>query len=151
VMFGGALFAEYEVAPGVWSDACGAPFRPWFIGEVTAGIEDLASAGATVMVMTEANYREPSVPDDYPKIDQRTICKNELWHETVDAAAAAGQPVGLVPLGEWVCPVPGGCLDRRQGIELRPDGVHLRDWSAIIAWQWMAPQLFDPAPQIIQE
>jgi peptidoglycan/LPS O-acetylase OafA/YrhL len=150
VMFGGALFSEYEVSPGVWSDACGAPFGPWFIDQVTSVIKDLGSGGAPVMIVTEANYREPSVPDDYPEIDKLTVCKNKLWLEVVDVAAAQGQLVGLVPLGEWVCPVPGRCLDQRQGVELRPDGVHLRDWSAILAWQWMAPQLFDPAPKINQ-
>jgi peptidoglycan/LPS O-acetylase OafA/YrhL len=65
------------------------------------------------------------------------------WVNRVFARAAAANPgrVSLVPISQWACPG-GRFLTQRDGVILRPDGVHYDPQSATLTWDvWLGPRI----------
>lgn len=64
------------------------------------------------------------------------------WVNGVFAAFARANPgrVTMIPISQWVCPG-GHFLTQRDGIVLRPDGVHYDPQSAALTWTWLAPRV----------
>ena len=63
---------------------------------------------------------------------------NRVLHQV---AAARASRVTVVPWSKWLCPG-GNFLVHRDGVVLRPDGVHLdQRTSAPLLWDWLRPQL----------
>jgi peptidoglycan/LPS O-acetylase OafA/YrhL len=65
------------------------------------------------------------------------------WVNSVFAQVAAANPgrMSLVPISQWACPG-GRFLTERDGIVLRPDGVHYDAPSATLTWDsWLGPRI----------
>jgi len=86
--------------------------------------------------MHQANFAlgDASSPRNDPR---RVALINSVLHEVVAQRASR---VSVLPWSKWLCPG-GHYLERRQGIVVRPDGVHLSLSSAVLLWKWLGPQL----------
>ncbi|MHB8505075.1 MAG: acyltransferase family protein [Acidimicrobiales bacterium] len=64
------------------------------------------------------------------------------WVNSVFGAFAAANPgrVTMIPISQWVCPG-GHFLTQRNGVILRPDGVHYDPQSAALTWAWLGPRV----------
>jgi peptidoglycan/LPS O-acetylase OafA/YrhL len=74
-----------------------------------------------------------------PRNDSRRVAVvNRVLHQV---AAARTSRVTVVPWSKWLCPG-GKFLVRRDGVVVRPDGVHLdQRTSSPLLWDWLRPQL----------
>jgi lysophospholipase L1-like esterase len=73
-------------------------------------------------------------------LDARTDCANRSGRE-----AAAAHGAAVVDLADYVCP-DGQCLTMRDGVVLRPDGVHFTKEGATLVARWLVPQLVAATP-----
>jgi peptidoglycan/LPS O-acetylase OafA/YrhL/lysophospholipase L1-like esterase len=75
---------------------------------------------------------------DAPDLPERIQALNRIATE-----AAGDLDVRVVDYGEHLCP--GGVVRTSiEGVELRPDGLHLEEAGVRLVWDWLAPQLGTP-------
>jgi peptidoglycan/LPS O-acetylase OafA/YrhL len=128
VVFGGSLLDQNEIAPGIWSAPCEAPFDEWYRQLNTSITADLGSSGGRVVLVSQAYYRS-EVNSRTPLFDDQIDCENRI---AADVARASNGTIGFVDLGRWACPT-RECLKTREGIELRADGTHFKNAGATLA------------------
>jgi peptidoglycan/LPS O-acetylase OafA/YrhL len=113
---------------GDWRRPCDPTYDQWYAAEVEAALDVAGAAGSHVAISTVPYYR----PTDAPEAsDAATDCLNRIYRE-----AAARTGVDVVDLAEHVCPA-GRCTMERDGVELRPDGLHFADASSVWAADWL--------------
>jgi len=94
----------------------------------------LSAAAATVALTTAAHVTISPRPETDAERDN---CINEI----IRSVAFADDRTVLVDLARWVCPVGPDCRDEIDGVELRPDGAHYRDASAVLVADWVMGQI----------
>ncbi len=135
VVQGGTGLGDWEVE-GDFRGPCDPVFDRWYTDALGAELDRLGSTGADVVVTTEPYPRLFPQP---PDLDARTDCANR---STREAAAAHGATV--VDLAAFVCP-DGRCLVEKDGVTLRPDGVHFTKAGADYLARWLVPRAFEAA------
>jgi peptidoglycan/LPS O-acetylase OafA/YrhL len=118
---------------GAWRHPCDATFDTFYATAVRRALAVL-SAGATHVVVTDSPYL--TLPVVQADAALRVDCLNVIYRRE---AAAAGATV--LPIGEWLCDDARHCIIERDGVALRPDGIHFRDTGADIAARWAIPEL----------
>lgn len=131
-------------APEPWSyegrtlHACSSTYDALYTSALRAEITRLGQHGAQVVISTEAyaRFTEPGEGVGAVAVPDRTTdCNNALRRQV-----AAQMHVALVDLFGYTCPH-GHCLIRRDGVVLRPDGVHYSGAGAEqVAW-WILGQV----------
>ncbi len=141
------------------------PYGPWEVfdhwvnGEVRAvGSQAyrtmIFSALDDIRTLVRAETNAPIVFLDAPCMDESKVTlgsgranprnnpERVAWvNDVLDVwAAQAGSGVSVLHWSSWLCP--GGTFRRTlDGVAMRPDGVHLTGSSAVLAWDWLEPQL----------
>jgi peptidoglycan/LPS O-acetylase OafA/YrhL len=113
---------------GSWRRPCDPVYDRWYANEVAAGLHVLTAGGARVFVTTVPYYRSPNAP---LHTDHATDCLNRTYRAQ---AAAAG--AGVIDLAGYVCPG-AQCRVTRDGVVLRPDGLHFSGASSVWAATWI--------------
>lgn len=114
---------------GTWRRPCDPTFDAWYEGELLAAL-DAASRPGTQVALTTVPYYRPSADDR--GTDASTDCLNRIHR----AAAAARPGVAVLDLAGHVCP-DASCTVDREGVELRPDGLHFAGASGVWAGDWL--------------
>ena len=96
----------------------------------------LSAAAATVALTTAAHVTISPRPETDAERDN---CINDI----IRSVASSDDRTVLVDLARWVCPDGPGCRHEIDGVELRPDGTHYRDASAILVADWVMGQIND--------
>jgi hypothetical protein len=111
-------------------------------GQLQADIDFIvAQDNAHIVLLDVPCYNEQSYSlggTNSPRNDPRRVA----WVNSVFAQVARANPgrVTLIPISAWACPG-GEFLATRNGVVLRPDGVHYDPQSATLTWTWLAPQI----------
>ena len=113
---------------GAWRRPCDPVFDEWYLGEVTAALDAIGATGASLAVATAPYYRPPISAS---ASDAGTDCVNRSYRS---AAAAASVPI--VDLADHLCPA-GTCAIERDGVALRPDGLHFEGAASVWMADWM--------------
>jgi hypothetical protein len=109
-------------------------------GAVGAALDAAGSGSRPVAVMNVPCYASP--PAGGPDASVRDDPARSAALDAIISAAAAPRPsVHILDVGSVLCP--GGTFrDQLDGVELRPDGVHLTAQSSSLLWRtWLGPQL----------
>jgi len=117
---------------GQWTYQCTPEFNRRYRADLRRAVEGLRATGARV-VLTTAGYLRFGLPD--PTKDRRTDCDNRIRREVARETGAQ-----LVDLFAFTCP-DGACIDKINGVVLRPDGLHYEGRSAQIVDRWIMDQL----------
>lgn len=113
---------------------CDAAFSAAFSDHLGEAIGVLGSRGAMVVVTTVA----PLAVDFRPGAAEQNGCLNQALRTTVEQHG-----VELVDLAELVCP-DGECIGERDGVLVRPDGLHFNAKGDPWVGRWIWEQLLDP-------
>ncbi len=127
---GAPPIVEYQIE-GQFRAPCDATFDAWYTAEFAKVVDLLGSRGAFVAV---ANTAYPATFPAIPHGVERTDCLNRDM-----AAAIVGKRAAIVDLRSWVCPG-GTCATTRDGVVLRPDGVHYTKEGADLVAAWLVPE-----------
>jgi peptidoglycan/LPS O-acetylase OafA/YrhL len=113
------------------------------------GLEDVA---ARLARQTPARIVIPEVPcfaEDELQLGTSAAARNDAGRVAAvnraidDLVARHPDRLARVPMRAWLC-VGDAAIDERDGVELRPDGVHFDPASARLTWeQWLIPRLED--------
>lgn len=108
---------------------------------IAEAVDIAASSGAPVALLDAPCYRQqPYVWGGYDTEQrnqiERVVALNAIYTEV----ALARTGVHVLDYGGLVCPE-GVYQDVVDGVEARPDGVHLGGDGAALAWAWLGPQL----------
>lgn len=118
---------------GVWRRPCDPEFRSWQESQVRAAVDVLLGTGVP-LVITNVPYLGPG-PHPATDIDRDAECLNDLYTDIVNSLPG----VDMIDLAGWVCPG-NTCLESIEGHVFRPDGLHFRDESSVLAGHWIAEQ-----------
>jgi peptidoglycan/LPS O-acetylase OafA/YrhL len=108
-------------------EPCTEPFDSIFQKSLKREIARLRASGAKVVVTTEAYVRAPGTANT----DRATDCENRTVREVGKAAGAQ-----VDDLFDYVCPH-GRCIDTKNGVTLRPDGLHYEGAGARLVARWL--------------
>ena len=114
---------------GEWRRPCDPVFDRWYADEVAAAIDATGRTESHVAIATAPYYRPPSAAVDS---DASTDCLNRTYREV----ATARPSVAVIDLADQICPG-GACAVERDGVVLRPDGLHFTGPSSV----WIADRL----------
>ncbi|MBK6669195.1 MAG: acyltransferase family protein [Actinobacteria bacterium] len=117
-------------------------WRARYHDQLQTGIDLVKAADARIAMLT------------YPCSEWRGTKTGGEEHERARAAAVndeiravAAENPGWVSVVDWasfLCPK-GTMVEEIEGVEMRPDGAHLLESSAPIAFRWLAPRLLEVA------
>lgn len=125
-----------RVIGGVPSDECSNAFRIAFGAHAVDAIDVLSSAGALVLVTTV-----PDLGVDFrPNAREHVDCVNEDLRAAVASRPAVSE---IVDLAELVCPG-RVCIQQRDGVVVRPDGIHFNPKGDPWVGRWLLEQVLDP-------
>jgi peptidoglycan/LPS O-acetylase OafA/YrhL/lysophospholipase L1-like esterase len=146
MMFG--QFANDQVRlDGTFRRPCDPEYAAAERTELDAGIDDLTSNGARVVIATAPWSTVDWVTNAGPVLAERMTCLNDIYRSIADER----DDVDLVDLAAYVCPSPTECKDSIDGTNLREDTVHFRDDAAELIARWLVPQALNgatPSPQV---
>ncbi len=130
IALGAPPLVDLEI-DGEFSAPCSNNFDAWYTARFRELIDRLGAKGAFVAI---ANTAYPITFPEIPDGKRRTDCLN------IDlAAAVVGKEAAVIDLLGFTCPN-GVCSNDRNGVIMRPDGIHYGpDGSAIVA-AWLIPQ-----------
>lgn len=127
---------------GTWRLPCEPDYMRIYRQRLDAMIDDLRSTGgAVVLVSSPGSTVSWVVEASPPGMAERVACLNDLLAEVAEARPG----VGFVDLARYICPTPDRCLDRIDGVDLRPDTVHFEGESARLVNRWLIPRALDAA------
>jgi peptidoglycan/LPS O-acetylase OafA/YrhL len=132
VFFGGAFLHGMPV-DGQWSKACHPFVDHKFQSTVTQRLGDLRTGPSPVWAVT---LPYPLGPYDSAPWRAEVDCVNASLRK----AAAAVPGVRVLEFGERVCPK-GVCVLERDGVQLRPDGVHYDLEASRDVASWVLEQI----------
>jgi lysophospholipase L1-like esterase len=145
LLFGGPPGGTVRSGKGValhldsgWHPPCDTEFARYWGEEVAAGVQVLASRGATVFVGAPTHVVAPMKDEG---INAMVDCTASIYR---DAAGAAGDHVHWLPIDTWVCPPGQACIERVGDVRLREDGLHFWNGGRRLMGRWVAGQLFTP-------
>lgn len=143
VMSWGAWEVYDQIRNGVRLKAGSKAWRDALLAQFQTDVDFLNRySRARIVLLDVPCYREldPSLggPTSDRNNPQRLKAVQDVFNEA--ARRNAGQ-VTVLPISEWLCP--GGVFqDSRDGIQLRPDGVHVDQQAAVLTWKaWLTPRL----------
>jgi hypothetical protein len=110
--------------------------------ELEAGLDDLTSAGARVVIATAPWSSISWVVDATPGLAERMACLNDQYREVADQR----DDVEIIDLAGEICPSADRCLTEIDGVDLREDTVHFRGDAARLVASWIGPQLLGRPP-----
>jgi peptidoglycan/LPS O-acetylase OafA/YrhL/lysophospholipase L1-like esterase len=148
MMFG--QFANDQVRlDGTFHRPCDPEYAAAERKALDAGIDDLTSNGARVVIATAPWSTVDWVTDAGDVLAKRMSCLNDLYRAVADER----DDVDLVDLASYVCPSPTECNEKIDGTNLREDTVHFRGAAAELIARWLVPQVLDgatpsPTPQV---
>jgi len=122
---------------GRWRRPCDPVYDRWYAREVAAGLQVLARGGARVIVTTVPYYRSPNAP---PGTDRATDCLNRTYRTQAHAAGAE-----VIDLAGYLCQG-SRCRVARDGVVLRPDGLHFSGASSVWAATWILQKAWSAHP-----
>jgi len=102
-------------------------------------IHTLSSTGAAVAVATAA-YPMLYTTVPFSLIEARVDCVNAATRAVAGAAGAQ-----VIDLNGYVCPA-RRCLNRLDGADLRPDGLHYARSAGLSVGHWILAQMLGPPP-----
>ena len=144
VVLVGGLWEYDVVIDGRNAQPCDPAFGPWYAERASRALSVLARPGGRIVVV--AVPRQPRIAHFGPGV---TIPPS--WNRKVECidralvqAARATPATTLVSLDPFVCPG-GQCLDKMNGVVLRPDGRHFQGPAAKIVTDWLVPQVLGAA------
>jgi peptidoglycan/LPS O-acetylase OafA/YrhL len=117
---------------GEWVTACDPAYAGAYRTAMADLVRRLRSSGAPVAVVTVARVGENSVAVDEGS-DERIACVNRQ----LEKVAADVDGASLIDVNDFVCPDQEGCIERLDGDDVRPDGIHFSDGPAgdqVSAW-----------------
>jgi peptidoglycan/LPS O-acetylase OafA/YrhL len=132
---------------GSWHHPCTPAYDQAFARDLADTIRYFTGIGARTAVIVPIPWvkgRDPSLHPwsqglDSEALDllmvQRTECQNDLRREGARRTGAL-----VIELSDLVCPG-GQCLQRIDGTELRPDGVHFKGEGARLVSDWLLDEL----------
>ena len=136
VLFG--QFASDRVdLNGTFELPCTSAYQAAERRSLEAGIDDLTSAGARVVLATAPGTSVSWVLEGAPPgLDQRMTCLNDLYTQI----AAERPDTEMVDFAKLACPQPNQCLDNLDGVNLRDDTIHFRGDAAKLVARWLIPR-----------
>jgi hypothetical protein len=117
---------------GEWVTACDPAYEGAYRTAMADLVRRLRSSGAPVAVVTVAGVGANSVAVDEGS-EERIACVNRQLEKVVADVEGAS----LIDVNDFVCPDQGGCIERLDGDDVRPDGIHFSDGPAgeqVSAW-----------------
>jgi peptidoglycan/LPS O-acetylase OafA/YrhL len=120
---------------GRWTSLCTPEYDRRYRADLVRGVEGLGATGAKV-VLTTAAYTRFGFPD--ARKDGLIDCDNQIRREVARETGAQ-----LVDLFAYTCP-DRACIDKIDGVTMRPDGLHYEGRSARIVDRWILGQLHWP-------
>ena len=144
-MFVGAWDTADIQHDGVWGHACQADFDRWYEGQVRNAVAVLGGRGTPVVVLDAPYVNGGIVVADRVERIRRIDCVNSVYRHV----AATSPHTTLVDLATHVCPSgPASCLQRVDGVTLRPDGLHYDGPAGPVIARWLLPQVLAAAEQV---
>jgi peptidoglycan/LPS O-acetylase OafA/YrhL len=134
VMFGGPPPTERDIDGG-WYGPCSAQYDQWFSQNVGDAIDLLASRGAMVFVAPAAYARFPFM--DFSKLDPLTDCMNR----DIDGVVRTHPKSRELPIDKFICPGRDDCVEFKDGVNLREDGIHYTGDGAVYMSRWVTAQM----------
>lgn len=139
VLFGEFPNQAVEI-DGEWTMPCDPTYLDATERELASLVDDLASEGAPVVLVTAPGTSLSWVLERVPDgMDERVACTNELLEEI----AAGRDGVSVVDLASFVCPPGEECRSRIDGVDLREDGLHFQGEGAALINEWLVPQVLE--------
>ncbi len=123
-----------RVLDGALRGPCDPQFGSRFGEHLRHAIDVLGSQGAMVALTTLA----PDQTESRPTAPEETACLNAAVR-----AAAEDRGAELLDLAAFVCP-DGSCATQRDGVLVRPDGLHFNSKGDPWVGRWLWEQLLDP-------
>jgi hypothetical protein len=120
---------------GQWTNLCAPEYDRQYRADLLRSVRGLRATGAKV-VLTTAAYIRYGFPDS--RRDRLVDCDNQIRREIARETGAQ-----LVDLFAYTCPN-GTCIDKIDGVQMRPDGLHYEDRSARIVDRWILEQVHWP-------
>jgi peptidoglycan/LPS O-acetylase OafA/YrhL len=140
------LFGSWKSAPleigGKNYYVCDPPFRQKWHDDLQRSLTELERVSDAPIVLVSATDTEnPFVLDQSPSNFHELVrCANDVVREVADA----DPQVHFVDLNAFVCPG-GQCVDRMDGVVLRPDFQHFREDGARLVARWLIPEVLAAA------
>jgi hypothetical protein len=134
MVFGGPPPLQRDI-PGGWAGPCDASFIQWYTKNVNDAIDVLSSKGAMVFVAPEAYPRFPF--EDWKTLDPLVDCMTRVY----DSVVASKPLARVVPIDRFVCPSRESCIEDKDGVHLRDDGIHYTGAGADYMARWLAGQM----------
>ena len=122
---------------GRWTMPCAPDYLEAMRERLGRVVDDLRAGGGPVVLVTAPGTTLSWVLERVePGMAERVACSNALL-----ADVAASRPgVSVVDLASFVCPPGERCLERIDGADLRPDGLHFQDEGAAAVNRWLVPR-----------
>jgi peptidoglycan/LPS O-acetylase OafA/YrhL len=124
---------------GRWLMACQPEYMRLLRQKLDALIDDLRVGHTPVVLLTAPGSTLSWVVDRVkPGMAERVACSNQ---QLVDIATQR-KGVSVVDLASFVCPpTQTKCLEKVDGADLRPDGLHFTGPGAAYVAQWLVPRI----------
>ena len=130
IALGAPPLVDLEI-DGEFAAPCSNRFDAWYTSRFRALIDQLSAEGAFVAI---ANTAYPITFPEIPDGKRRTDCLN-----TDIAAAAVGRHAAVIDLLNFTCPN-RVCSNERNGVVMRPDGIHYGPEGSNIVAAWLVPE-----------
>ncbi len=127
---------ERQIDTTEFEKPCQPKFDAWFAGELRDAFTAITSSPtANVFVTTIPYLRLRDVPGGAER-DKRINCLNAIYRTEL-----AKTSITTVDLAQWVCPTIDSCVEKVDGIVLRPDGVHYDGPGGAVVARWLLKRI----------
>ncbi|MCU1460079.1 MAG: acyltransferase family protein [Acidimicrobiales bacterium] len=127
---------------GVWGHACQPEFDAWYEGQVRNAVAVLGARGAPVVILDAPYLNGGILVSGQAEAARRIDCVNAIYRRVATTTPGAA----LVGLAMHVCPSgPTSCVQRVDGVVLRPDGIHYDGPAGPLIARWLIPEVFKAA------